>query len=92
MFKRLFGREREESERQYTELRLLDDNKATFTPYHGDLKEDADVLACVDAIARNGAKMHPRHNRDNKDGMKNLKGKTYRILAKQHNEFQNASY
>ncbi len=90
MFKRLFGREREESERQYEELKLLDDNKAVFTQYHGDLEYDPDVLACVDAIARNGAKMHPRHIRDNKDGMKNLKGRTYRLLAKQPNEFQNA--
>lgn len=90
MFKRLFGREKEESERQYEELRLLDDNKAIFTTYHGDLEYDPDVLSCIDAIARNGAKMHPRHIRDNKDGMKNLKGRTYRILAKQPNEFQNA--
>lgn len=90
MFKRLFGREREESERQYEELKLLDDNKAVFTQYHGDLEYDPDVLTCIDAIARNGAKMHPRHIRDNKDGMKNLKGRTYRILAKQPNEFQNA--
>ena len=90
MFKRLFGREREESERQFEELRLLDDNKAVFTQYHGDLQYDPDVLACVDAIARNGAKMHPRHIRDNKDGIKTLKGRTYRLLAKQPNEFQNA--
>lgn len=90
MFKRLFGREKEESERQYEELKLLDDNKAVFTQYHGDLEYDPDVLTCIDAIARNGAKMHPRHIRDNKDGMKNLKGRTYRILAKQPNEFQNA--
>ena len=90
MFKRLFGREREENERQYEELRLLDDNKAVFTQYHGELEYDPDVLACIDAIARNGAKMHPRHIRDNKDGMKNLKGRTYRLLAKQPNEFQNA--
>ena len=90
MFKRLFGREKEESERQYEELRLLDDNKAVFTTYHGDLEYDPDVLTCVDAIARNGAKMHPRHIRNNKDGMSNLKGRTYRLVAKQPNEFQNA--
>ena len=90
MLKRLFGKEKEESERQYEELRLLDDNKAVFTQYHGDLEYDPDVLSCIDAIARNGAKMHPRHIRDNKDGMKNLKGRTYRLLAKQPNEFQNA--
>lgn len=95
MFKRLFGREKEESERQYEELRLLDDNKAVFTTYHGDLETDPDVLACVDAIARNGAKMHPKHIRNYKDKngnekFENQKGKTYRILAKQPNEFQNA--
>ena len=90
MFKRLFGREREEYGRQYEELKLLDDNKAVFTPYHGDLEQDADVLACVDAIARNGAKMHPRHIRNNDNEMRNLKGRTYRLLAKQPNELQNA--
>jgi len=90
MFKRLFGREKGESERVYEELRLLDDNKAVFTPYHGDLENDPDVLACVDAIARNGAKIHPRHIRNNNDGMQNLTGRTYRLLAKQPNEFQNA--
>ena len=90
MFKRLFGREREESERVYEELKLLDDNKAVFTQYHGDLEYDPDVLACIDAIARNGAKMHPRHIRDNKEGIRTLKGRTYRLLAKQPNEFQNA--
>lgn len=95
MFKRLFGREKEESERQYEELKLLDDNKAVFTQYHGDLEKDADVLACVDAIARNGAKMHPKHIRNykDKDGnliFENLKGRTYKLLAKQPNELQNA--
>ena len=99
MFKRLFGREREENERQYEELRLLDDNKAVFTQYHGELEYDPDVLACIDAIARNGAKMHPTHTRNymkqNEDGtyspkMENVKGSLYKILAKQPNEIQNA--
>ena len=90
MFKRLFGREKEDISRQYQELHLLDDNRAVFTSYHNDLEKDTDVLTCVDAIARNGAKMHPRHIRDNKDGIQTLKGRTYRLLAKQPNELQNA--
>ncbi len=90
MFKRLFGREKEETERQYEELRLLDDNKAVFTTYHGDLEKDTDIMTCVDAIARNGAKMHPRHIRNSNGELRNLKGRTYRLLAKQPNEFQNA--
>ena len=90
MFKRLFGKEKEDSERQYEEVRLLDDNKAVFTAYHGDLEKDSDVLTCVDAIARNGAKMHPRHIRNFKNKLEYVKGRTYRLLAKQPNELQNA--
>ena len=95
MFKRLFGREKEENERQYEELQLLDNNRAVFTSYKGDFDKDSDVLACIDAIARNGAKMHPKHIRNfrDKDGnlkLETLKGKTYKLLAKQPNEFQNA--
>ena len=75
---------------------MVEGHKAIFTPYKGDFFKDADVLACVDAIARNGAKMHPRHIRnyfDKKEGqfkLENLKGNTYRLLAKQPNELQNA--
>ena len=95
MFKKLFGREREETERVFEELKLLDDNKAVFTQYHGDLENDPDILTCIDAIARNGAKMHPRHIRNykDKDGnekIENQKGRTYKILSRQPNEFQNA--
>ena len=95
MFKRLFGREKEESDRQFQTLRLLNDNAAVFTSYDGDFANDTDVLSCIDAIARNGAKMHPKHIRNyrDKDGnlkLETLKGKTYKLLAKQPNEFQNA--
>ena len=95
MFKRLFGKEKEENGRVYEELKLLDENKAVFTPYHNDLEKDTDILACVDAIARNGAKMHPKHIRNYKDEdgkikLQNLKDKTYKLLARQPNELQNA--
>ena len=90
MFKRLFGKEKEVNDRIFEEVKLLDDNKAIFTTYHGELEKDSDILTCVDAIARNGAKMHPRHIRNTKDEFKNLTGRTYRLLAKQPNELQNA--
>ena len=91
LFSRIFGNDKSTTNpEKATEVRILDDSKAIFTPYKGDFKNDADVRACVDAIARNGAKMHPRHIRNNKDGMENIKGNLYRILAKQPNELQNA--
>lgn len=95
MFKRLFGKEKEDNIQVYTQLKLMDNSPAIFTPYNGDFHLDPDVLACVDAIARNGAKMNPRHIRNYKDEegnekLEHLKGRTYKLLSKQPNEFQNA--
>jgi len=73
-----------------TEVKILDDSKAVFTPYKGDFKNDPDVIKCVDAIARNGAKMHPRHIRNFSGKMENVKDSLYKLLAKQPNELQNA--
>ena len=93
----IFGNDKKEVEPISSEqLELVEGNKAVFTPYKGDFYNDPDVLACVDAIARNGAKMHPRHIRnyfskeENAEKLENVKGNLYRILAKQPNEVQNA--
>ena len=86
MFKRLFGKEKEDNVQVFTQLKLMDNSPASFTPYNGDFHLDPDVLACIDAIARNGAKMNPRHIRNYKDEKGNeklerLKGRTYKILS-----------
>ncbi len=97
LFKNIFGSDHStEAPPSGQVLELIEGHKATFTPYKGDFQHDIDVLACVDAIARNGAKMHPRHIRnyfskeDNSMKLENVKGKLYNILAKQPNEIQNA--
>ena len=96
-FSKIFGSDKNTTPPQEaTEIKILDDEKAVFTPYRGDFKNDPDILKCVDAIARNGAKMHPRHimnyfsKEQNKEVMKDVKGDLYKILAKQPNELQNA--
>ena len=97
LFSKIFGSDKSTDAPQQAEtLELVEGHKAIFTPYKGDFYKDADVLACVDAIARNGAKMHPRHIRnyydkkEDREKLENLKGNTYRLLAKQPNELQNA--
>ena len=72
-----------------TKVKLIG-QEPTWTNFNGDVFDDEDVRACVDAIARNGAKMHPRHIRNNEEGIENLKGNLYRLLAKKPNELQNA--
>ena len=62
---RIFGSEKNTTAPSTSEqIEILEGRKAVFTPYKGDFHEDPDVLACVDTIARNGAKMHPRHIRN----------------------------
>lgn len=91
LLERIFGTEKNASEPSTSEqIEIIEGQKATFTPYKGDFHEDADVLACVDTIARNGAKMHPRHIRNFKGTMENVKGNLYKLLTKQPNEIQNA--
>ena len=97
LFSMIFGSDKSTHEPVSSEqLELVEGQKAIFTPYKGDFYNDPDVLACVDAIARNGAKMHPRHIRnyfskeENREKLENVKGNLYRLLAKQPNEIQNA--
>lgn len=91
LFSRIFGTDKNsEIPQSATEVKILDDTKAVFTPYQGDFHNDIDIRACVDAIARNGAKMHPRHIRNYSDKIENVKGNLYKLLAKQPNEIQDA--
>ncbi len=97
LFSMIFGSNKSTIEPDTSEqLELVEGNKAVFTPYKGDFYNDPDVLACVDAIARNGAKMHPRHIRnyfskeENREKLENVKSSLYKLLAKQPNEIQNA--
>lgn len=88
---RIFGSEKNSTIPSTSEqIEIVEGEKAVFTPYRGNFYEDPDVLACVDTIARNGAKMHPRHIRNFNDRLENVKGNLYKILAKQPNEIQNA--
>ena len=90
LFSRIFGNEKSDMQPTATEVQILDGNKAVFTPYKGDFHNDSDVRACVDAIARNAAKMHPRHIRNFDGKMENVKSNLYKLLAKKPNEVQNA--
>lgn len=91
LFSMIFGNNKSTTETETSEqLELVEGNKAIFTPYKGDFYNDPDVLACVDAIARNGAKMHPRHIRNFANKMENVKSDLYKLLAKRPNEIQNA--
>ena len=91
LISRIFGSEKEDKTPQTaTEIKIFDNSKAIFTRYNGDFFNDADVRACVDTIARNGAKMHAKHIRKNTKGYEILEDSLYRLLSRRPNELQNA--
>lgn len=89
LLQRIFGK-KENNSQVITEVKLMDGTPAVFTEYNGKFYKDPAVLACIDAIARNCAKMHPKHIRKSEDKVEYLKGNIYRIIANKPNEFQNA--
>lgn len=73
-----------------TDFHVLNGYQSQFTNYDGRFYDDTDVRACVDAIARNGAKLNPIHIRNGKNGFEKVNGNLQRLLSKQPNELQNA--
>lgn len=91
LFSKLFGNDNNSVIPQTSStFKVLDGREAIFTKYNGDFKNDPDVIACVDAIARNGAKMHPKHIRSKKGKYEVLKQDLYNLISKRPNELQNA--
>lgn len=91
LFSRIFGNNKSTvPPPSATELQFMNGYQPIFTNYDGRYYDDADVRKCVDAIARNGAKLSPKHIRNAKKGIETVNGNLYRILSKRPNEVQNA--
>lgn len=91
LFSRLFGSDESTvAPKTATKFEVLNGYKPVFTKYDGKYYDDGDVRSCVDAIARNGAKLEPKHIRLNDKGYENVNDQLQRLLSKQPNELQNA--
>ena len=91
LFSRIFGNDKDTTPPETaTTFEILDRYKSQFTKYDGKFEEDIDIRTCVDTIARNAAKMHPKHIRTSKDKFEIINDNIYTLLAKRPNELQNA--
>ncbi len=91
LFSRIFGNDKDtQAPDKAAVFKLLNDYRSVFTKYNGKFENDVLIRACVDTIARNAAKMHPKHIRDSKGNFEIVNGNLYRLLAKKPNELQNA--
>ena len=73
-----------------TELELLDGYKPYWTNFDRDLYKSGQIRICIDAIARNGAKLNPKHIRSNTREYRQLNNNISRLLSEQPNEIDNA--
>ena len=85
----IFG-SRRPNEQQQTLLRMLNGFNPTFSPFSGDAYDSDVVRAAVDAIARNAAKLKPKHIRDTADGIKETQSSIERLLAVRPNPYMSA--
>ena len=91
LFSRVFGsKQSTTAPPTATEFHILNGYRSQFTNYDGKFYDDVDIRACVDAIARNGAKLSPKHIRATAKGFENVNDNLQRLLSKKPNELQNA--
>ena len=88
LFEKIFGARQQKI--VGTELELLNNYNAVFTRYDRDLYKTQEIRACIDAIARNGAKLNPKHIRATDREYVQLNRNIARLLSQQPNEIDNA--
>lgn len=88
LFSMLFGAK--EQKTFGTELELMNGYRAVFTNYDKHLYKTSQIRVCIDAIARNGAKLNPKHIRSTTREYKQLNNNIARLLREQPNELDNA--
>lgn len=85
----IFGKP-QPSNGNYAALQLLSGYSPQFSNFNGQIYQTMRVRQCIDAIARNGAKLTPKHIRDNARGFEQLDQRISRLISKQPNEIDNA--
>ena len=89
LFEMIFGNRRP-NEQQQTLLRMLNGFYPTFSPFSGDAYDSDVVRAAVDAIARNAAKLKPKHIRQRSNGLQEAQSNIERLLAVRPNPYMSA--
>ena len=88
LFSKIFGSKK--SVNYNTRLELLNGYQATFTSFNGKLYDSSQIRTCIDAIARNAAKLNPKHIRSADKNFQTLNDTLIRLLRERPNELMNA--
>jgi HK97 family phage portal protein len=89
MYEKIFGSKPKEYQGQ-SQLKMLNGYTPFFTSFTGDAYEQDTVRTAVDAIARNGAKLKPKHIRRTADGMQKADSNLEQLLQVRPNPYMDA--
>jgi HK97 family phage portal protein len=88
LFQRIFGTDK--SVVFGENLQLLNNYQAVFTEWNSSIYDNITARSCIDAIARNSAKLSPIHVRQTADQFFNMSNNIKRIISEQPNFMMNA--
>ena len=88
LYEIIFGKK--EHNQITSELQLLHGFKPSYTNFDRDLYKSAQARICIDTIARNGAKLNPKHIRSTTRAYQQLNNNIARLISVQPNELDNA--
>lgn len=94
LFQAIFGTKKQDTSK-FTTLKLLNNQRATFSSFNKDLYASNDIRANIDVIARNCAKLNPKHIRyyydeNGQERIEYVKDRIYHLITKQPNMLMNA--
>lgn len=89
LFEMIFGKRRP-NDQQQTLLRMLNGFNPSFSPFSGDAYDSDVVRSAVDALARNGAKLKPKHIRRKNDAIQETGSNIERLLSVRPNPYMSA--
>ncbi len=90
LFEMIFGRRPRREQQIQTQLRMLNGYAPVFTTFSGDAYDSDVVRAAVDAIARNAAKLKPKHIRRVNGRIEEVGSDIEKLLSLRPNPFMDA--
>jgi len=92
LFSRLFGTEKSNKIVNAIRLKFLNGYIPVFTKYDGKVYDDPDARICIDTIARNGAKLNPKHVQNKDKKYRNADDRLQKIISERPNDYMNGYY
>lgn len=91
-FKKVFGKQptKVDTNNSYTQLKMMDGYTPYFTSFSGELYDSDVIRACIDAIARNAAKLKAKHIRRIGNNIENTNSNIERLLSVKPNPYMSA--